>query len=476
MSDKTPPAAAPTKRINTSLSIRGGRLYIDECDASDLAEQFGTPMFVVSADHVLANLNRIQQAFTQRWSCGPVRILCAFKAAPLLALRRLLSEAGSGCDVFGPGELEGAIRGGVQPELISVNGSIKDRAMIRRAIEIGARIVLDSPREAQLCKEEAISLGRRARVMVRVKPFLTDLELNSDFLPSMEIRELTQVIKYGIPTSELLPLADRISQSDNLELIGVHAHMGRHSKFPDVWQAWTYHCVELIAQIETQFPGWAPQIIDLGGGFPSESDRDTDVAVQGYSGASLEEFASVITTTLETALREFGFNPEGITLELEPGRSLHTDTAIHLTTVRNCKMEELHRPRRWAEIDTSEVFLGIGGLNDEPPFDFIIANKADQANEGLRDLVGMTCNAELLFNQVATPPLASGDVVALLNTGAYIEPMAANFNSLPRPGTVLVQGANADWAKRPERVEEVFARDLMPSFIASPKTGAIAND
>ncbi len=462
--------------MSTSLSIRGGRLFIEECDATALAERFGTPLFAVSLNHVRANLQRIKQAFTQRWSFGPVRILCAFKAAPLLALRRILSEEGSGCDVFGPGELEGAIRGGEQPSLISVNGDITAGAIVRRGIERGARIGIDSPREANLCVEEAKALARRARLMVRVKPFLADLALNSDFLPSMEIRELTQVIKYGIPTSELLPMVRQLSQSEDIELIGVHAHMGRHSKYPEVWQAWAHHCVELIDQVRQQFPGWSPQIINLGGGFPSESDRDTDVAVQGYAGATLEKFASVITTTLESTLRKFGFNPEGVTLELEPGRSLHTDTAIHLATVKNCKAEQLHRPRRWAEMDTSEVFLGIGGLNDSPPFDFIIANKADHPSDGERDLVGMTCNAELLFSQVATPNLVPGDVVALLNTGAYIEPMAANFNSLPRPGTVLVQGNDADWAKRPERVEEVFARDTEPYFFANPEKGATCND
>ena len=120
-------------------------------------------------------------------------------------------------------------------------------------------------------------------------------------------------------------------------------------------------------------------------------------------------------------------------------------------------------------MDTSEVFLGVGGLNDTPPFDFMIANKASAPKDDCYDLVGMSCNAELLFQQVATPALEVGDIVALLNTGAYIEPMSANFNSLPRPGTVLVRGTQAGWAKRPETVDEVFARDQLPDFLTESK-------
>jgi len=86
----------------------------------------------------------------------------------------------------------------------------------------------------------------------------------------------------------------------------------------------------------------------------------------------------------------------------------------------------------------------------------------------MSDLVGQTCNAEMLFMQVPTPKLKPGDVIALLNTGAYIEPMAANFNALPRPGTVLVCGDQADMVRRHESVDDVFKRDQIPDrFLAN---------
>jgi diaminopimelate decarboxylase len=455
------------KQISESLSVRDSRLFIEECDVASLAEQFGTPLFVISESHLRSNLRRYKTAFKQHWPEGQVRIMPAIKASPILAVRRVLSDEGCGCDVFGPGELECALRGGVDPSVISVNGSIKDRSIIRRAIEVGARVVLDSPKELELCEEEAARLNKVARVMFRIKPFMSELETKSDFMPDAEIREMTQMIKYGIPTSEVLPMGPRAVELAHVEPIGIHVHMGRHSKKMEVWQSWVHHCVLLTKRLSDSMGGWVPREVDFGGGFPSFPDKDTDVYVQGYEGPSVEEYAKGITESFRNAMREVDMDPTGITLEIEPGRGLHCDTGIHLTTVHNVKEETENRPRKWVELDTSEVFLAVPGFNEEPPFDFIFANKADRATEVVADMVGQTCNAELLFNQVKTPQLEEGDVVALLNTGSYIEPMAANFNALPRPGTVLVCGDQAELVKRHETVDEVFSRDIIPDRLAT---------
>ena len=449
-------------RINGSLTIRGGRLFIEDCDASDLAREFGSPLFVVSESHLRANLRLYKNAFERHWPEGRVRIMPSLKASPLIAIRKVLSDEGCGCDIFGPGELECAVRGDVNPRDISVNGSIKDAEIISRAIDIGARIVLDSPKELELCEVEAAKLNKVARVMFRIKPFMADLETKSDFLPDAEIREMTQLIKYGVPTSEVLPMASRVMELAHVEPIGIHVHMGRHSKKIEVWQSWVRHCILLTKRLSDLMGGWVPEEIDLGGGFPSAPDKDTDVAVRGYDGPTVDQYAAAITDTLRNTMAEVGMNASGILIEVEPGRGLHCDTGIHLTTVRNIKEEKEHRPRKWAEFDTSEVFLGVPGLNEEPPFDIVFANKADAAHEITTDLVGQTCNAELLFNQVDAPVLEEGDVIAPLNTGSYNEPMAANFNALPRPGTVLVCGDQADLIKRAETVDEVFARDSIP--------------
>jgi diaminopimelate decarboxylase len=83
------------------------------------------------------------------------------------------------------------------------------------------------------------------------------------------------------------------------------------------------------------------------------------------------------------------------------------------------------------------------------------------------DVVGRSCGAEMILLGAEVPPLAPGDVIALLDTGAYIDATGANFNAMPRPGTVLVHGSDAEWIKRPETIEQVYARDLVPARLVS---------
>jgi diaminopimelate decarboxylase len=288
-------------------------------------------------------------------------------------------------------------------------------------------------------------------------------------VPQFEIRTMIQLIKYGIPTSDLPEIARKIRASANVDLVGVHVHMGRHSKRLEVWQSWVRNTVSLIKELSIAMNGWTPRIVNLGGGFPSLPDRDTDVAVKGYAGPALKDMLQTIATTLRQALHDHGLDSRGIELAVEPGRGIHSDSGIHLTTVRNVKHEARNIERTWVEVDTSQMFLGIGGANfDETKFDLVVASQATTEPVQSVDVVGLTCNLEVLFHQAEVPLLAIDDVLALLNTGSYIESCARNFNALPRPGTVLVDGAHAELIKRHETVTDVFSRDLVPARLKQP--------
>ena len=453
--------------LRAPLSMRGDRLYIEDCDTVAVAEQFGTPLYVVSESQLRRNVRKWQATFEEYWPAGPVRLYPALKANPVIAIRRVLTEEDTGCDIFGPGELECAIRAGVGGENLSVNGSIKERSLVRKALEHSARIILDSPRELDLCEEEAASLGIKAKVLLRLKPDIGTLDLESDFAPGMQVSYLTQIIKYGIPTKEVLEVAGRISDLAHVEAVGVHVHMGRHSKRPIVWEAWIRACIRLTRQVADEMGGWTPSCVDVGGGFPSALDHDPDVEVIDYETPPLEVFASTVGESLHSALVEHGFDPEGVRLELEPGRGIHADTGIHLSSVRNVKAEDVGMDYRWAEVDTAETFLDGHGFNlERPMYDYFIANRMSAKNAELYDIVGQTCNAEILVHRLPAPALERGDVVAFLNTGAYGEPNAANFNALPRPGMVLVNGDEATLIRRAETVDDVFARDIVPQRLS----------
>ena len=450
-------------RLNPPLSVRNGHLFIEDCDTVSLASQFGTPLFVVSENQLVENYHRYHDAFASRWPEGRIRVMGAIKANPVTAIRRVLTREGCGCDTFGMGELELALRGQVPHENIAVNGSIKSPEIIAKAIDLGIHIILDSPRELDYCEQEAQRLGKKADILLRLKPYLGDLDDPSDFFPSRLIREMTQTVKYGIPTSEMLAVLPQIRASQWVELVGVHTHSGRHSKKDAFWHSLVRNFVLLTKQISDGMGGgWVPKIASVGGGFAAEHDRESRVAVTDYASPSIDHYAEVVTTAFRDTMNECGLSTEGIILEVEPGRALHNETGIHLSRIHVVKHETANIDRKWAETDTSECFLSIGSLNEKCPFDYVIANKADEEPTDQIDLVGITCNYECLAEQASVPALESGDTLAFLNTGSYIEVYTCNFNALPRPGMVLVNGDQAEWVKRPEKLEDVFARDVVP--------------
>ncbi|MBD0400031.1 alanine racemase [Flammeovirga sp. EKP202] len=451
-------------KMNPLLSVKDGNLFIEDINTVEIAKKFGTPLFVVSENILVQNYLAFQNTFQKFYPEGRIRVMAAVKANPTVAVRRVLTKAGCGCDTFGAGELETAIRGGVPYEDIAVNGSIKSDDIIRKAIDLGIHIVLDNKDELGTCQKIAKELGKEAHVMLRIKPYMKDLDEPSDFFPARLIREMTQTVKYGIPTSEVREMLPQFADCPNVKLVGVHTHAGRHSKKPIFWQSLVQSVVDMIKEIHDGVGNnWSPSIVSVGGGFPAEMDKETRVAVTDYDTPHLEDFAKVITETFRTGMKAIGLSSEGVILEIEPGRAMYNESGIHLFKVHNMKHETANgMDYRWAETDTSETFLSVGGLNVVPPFDLVACNKADQKYDIPVDLVGITCNYDCLAEQHKMPQLEKGDTLAFLNTGSYIEPYTCNFNALPRPGMVMVKGDTVEWVKTPETQEEVFSRHVVP--------------
>ncbi|MEW6997741.1 hypothetical protein AADZ86_08555 [Colwelliaceae bacterium BS250] len=450
---------------NPYLSVRDGCLYLEDVNLVDVAQTYGTPLFVVSETYLRKNIQEYKYQFEKYWPEGSVKILPSVKANPNIAIRKVIDSEGAGCDIFGASELECAIRAGVKGADISVNGSIKDRDIINKSISIGATIILDSPKELDMCIRESKALNKKANILLRLKPYLTNLEDNSDFLPYAQIKQLTQTIKYGIPTTEVMTMVGTLNGCKYVNLLGFHIHMGRHSKKLQVWEQLIASYVSLMKELSTKLGGWSPKVVNFGGGFAASLDKETRVAQTDYVTPTVEEYAQLITSAFRENMDKNELPTQGVLIEVEPGRATHNQTGLHLTTVKNIKHETTNIDHKWAEVDTSEVFLGIQGVNPTPPFDFVVASKADKPNAMVCDIVGVTCNAEWLFENISVPSLGEGDVIALLNTGSYIEPMAANFNALPRPGMALISGSQCNMIKRHETIDDVFIRQIIPEYL-----------
>jgi diaminopimelate decarboxylase len=457
-------ARAAESRIDECLSVRGDHLWIEGCDAVELAGRFGTPLYVVSENQLRRNARRILSAFSSRWP-GPVRALPSIKASHVLALRRILTAEGMGCDTFGAPELWAALACGVPAELISVNGTGKSAELMDAAVSAGCRITLDAPRELDLAIAAARKHGRQARIRVRMRPDLSSLEqVASDFsVEGDSIAGVSRRYKAGIPMNELLPLGERALGAEEVDLIGVHAHFARHTRSLDAWAAMMTAYGDAVARLSSAWGGWLPRELDIGGGLPTGRDPTGKailrLAADTGPAPSVDQYAEVITSALSKALAAHGISSAGRTLEIEPGRACYADTGIHLSRVVNVKTETGPAPVRFVELDTTEMFL-IDVHLEHNRWTHIVASQASRPAAMVADLVGMSCGFDTIVPDAALPDVRPGDIVAFLDTGAYQEACAGNFNAMPRPATVLVLEGTATVVRRAETIEDVFRRDL----------------
>ena len=453
------------QRIDDCLWISEGALQIEQYAAEALAKRFGTPLYVISEDQLRRNARRFKHAFETRWP-GDFLLLPSIKANSCLALRRILSAEGTGCDVFGAGELEAALRTGTDPGTISLNGPMKGEALLERAIRCGARITLDSRAELDRTAALAARLGIQATIRLRVRPDLVGFDQPSEMSPEgLSIRDAVQRYKAGIPTEDLLAIEAREIDDPNLDLTGIMLHLGRHSAEPALWSGGVAALAELVERLRERWDGWTPRELDLGGGFPAPRDpfgRRLAMRAEAPARApAVEAYAEAICPPLVAELGELGLAADRIQLEVEPGRALYADAGIHLATVGNVKRQTSPVALTWVETDSSDAYLADVNLEQNRWTCLAVADAAGEPAL-VADVTGRTCALDVIVADAELPDLAVGDVLAFLDTGAYQDASATNFNALPRPGTALVSGESAELIRRHETVDDVFARDLIP--------------
>jgi diaminopimelate decarboxylase len=445
----------PAEPHGGAVRIVNGELWCEDCSTIALAARFGTPLYVMSESQLRANCRRLKAAFARHWPAGEVQLLPSLKANFVIAVRRVLNQEGLGCDVFGSHELGTALRAGVPGERISVNGSAKDTEIVVAAVEAGAYLTLDSERELDCAVAAAERLGKRARVRLRVRPDYERLTQTSDFLPEMTIRDAAQLYKPGIEPQAAVGIGLRAIAHPAIELTGLMTHLGRHSADPRVWADMAKDFGEVVAQLCRAWAPWRPRELDIGGGLPAAADPTSPERVPARD---FDVYAEAIGSNLSAVLAEGGVDPSGIALQIEPGRSLFADAGFHLARVRHIKRQTRPVPRTWVELDTTEVFLP-DLVWERARFRPLFAARADSPPIQTVELVGISCNFDVLAREVPAPRVETGDVVAFLDTGAYQDAGASNFNALGRPGTVLIGGNVARLVKRADTLEDVLARD-----------------
>ncbi len=500
-------------RIDDALSTRDGHLYMEEVDTNDLVQEYGSPIFVVSENQLRRNIRRFQSAFQAGWTDGPTLVMPAAKASWSEAIQTIIASEGCGADVYSAGELAVALKAGFRPEQISVNGVPKSEEHIRHAVRVGARLTIDGVEEFDMIERAAREFGLVAKVRLRLRPAVSGFTRATTFLPyaplSADVAAL--VYKGGLSHDAAVRIGRQVLASEHTELLGFHEHHGRHHASTDWWEAQMVAYAAEIASVCDELGDYQPNELSIGGGFAVPRDpfgaemKYTDpyefLALHGVSRSlarfpaarykviskviekaltftpnqrmapTIEEYAAACTTTLARELRSHGVRTEGLTLQVEPGRSLHGNTSVHLTSVMNVK--RMQRPIMWNQVvcDTTEFWF-TGGRYEHHVHDFVVANRTDAPLITKYDVVGRSCYGDRLIPTVKMPSdMRPGDLLALLDVGAYQEVSMSNFNAMPRPATLLVTGNRVSVIRRAESQEDVFARDVVPTHLSAAHDG-----
>ncbi len=435
-----------------------GHLEIAGCDTVELAQQFGTPLYVMNEDLIREHCREYRQGFDghyPRW-----RVLYASKAFLTTAICRLIEEEGLGLDVVSGGELYTALAAHFPPELIYFHGNNKTPDELEMALRAGVgRFMVDSDYELELLNAIAGRLGRTASVILRVTP---GIEAHThDYVQTGQLDS-----KFGISLAEdqIMVTVRKTLALPHISLRGLHCHIGSQIFELAPYRLAADVMVQLLRRIQDEC-GVSLAELDLGGGVGIQY-TDEDLPLR--RGSFVETVIAAVTDACHR--HEFSL-PE---LLVEPGRSLVGDAGITLYSVGSIK--DVPGIRRYVAVD--------GGMVDNPRpalygarYEAVVANKAGAPRTERVSLAGRCCESgDMLIKDITLPPVQSGDIVAVFATGAYNYSMASNYNRLPRPAVVMVTAGQAHVIVRRESYSDLIANDIIPAHLRRLPEAANSDD
>jgi diaminopimelate decarboxylase len=422
------------------LTISGGHLHIGGHDCVALAEKYGTPLYVTSEDRICELYRNYQAALSRRY--GKVKVLYAAKANGNLAVLRALAQLGAGADIFSSGELHLALAAGIRAENLLFNGSSKTPDDLRLAVEKGVRVSVDSLDELHQLDAAAKAAGKVAEISFRVNPAL-------EVPTHPKIATGLATSKFGIPHTEIPAAYREALACPHVRPVGLHCHIG--SQILDIEPF--ARAAEVMVRIAKELTGMGVKLefIDLGGGLGIPYHHNTDPS------PTPEEYAAKVVPVFKAGVEACGITPE---LWIEPGRSLVADSTVLLTRVNSTKSAH----KRFANVDAGFNLL-IRPVMYDAYHEVIVANKAGLAPETEYTVTGPICETgDILAADRKLPLLSAGDIIAVLDTGAYGFAMSSQYNSRPRCAEVLIRGTQASLMRREETVSDITTAMQRPPW------------
>ena len=424
-----PIAASPVYPAGSRVNEHG-RLEIAGCDVVELAREFGTPAYVYAEDDIRARAAAYMRAFDQRTS--DFEVIYASKALPATAAYRLLRDEGLSVDVASGGELHMALAAGFDPARIHLHGNNKTERELRYAVQAGVgHVVLDSFDEIELAER---LLDGPQRALIRITP-----GIKASTHSYIQTGQEDSKFGFGLADGLAERAVARVRESQHLELVGLHAHIG--SQIFDL-EAYV-KAIEALADF-TRSLDFQPEVLNVGGGLGI-------AYLDGDEPPSIEDYVDVKVRGVE---RVFDPVPR---IAIEPGRSLVGNAGVTAYTVGTVKA--IPGVRTYVSVD--------GGMSDnmrpmlyDARYEAVIADRAGETPDTEATIAGMHCESgDVLIRDAVIAAPQVGDVLVTPATGAYGHAMANNYNGVPRPPVLFCRGGEARVVVRRETWDDLLARD-----------------
>jgi len=418
---------------------RGDQLFCEDISIKELTKDVGTPFYLYTYTSLVEHLQEFERVF----SAFPHLICFAVKANGNLAILRALAVHGAGAEVVSEGELQRALNAGIPAEKIVFSGVGKRADEIAAALDAGIlMLVVESLPELELVNKIAGKLGKKARVAFRIN-------LGIDPHTHRYIATGLEETKFGLGIEEALEAYSKAARMKNIQILGVHTHLGSQITHLDPFVAAVKKLKTVLQELAHK--GIHPRYLDLGGGL-GITYKPTEKA------PTTAEFAEVLLPLLSEIHEKMG-----IEVILEPGRALVGKAGALITQVLYIKTRE----------STKKTFVIVdAGMNDliRPSlygaYHEILPVQKTGENEAVVDVVGPVCETADYFAQDrALPPLHPGDLLAIMDVGAYGFTMASNYNSRLRPAEVMVRGSEWYIIRSREDWTDLVRREMIPPFL-----------
>jgi len=401
------------KAENNTLNIAGVSVQV-------LAKEYGTPLYVMDEQFIRDNCKRFRKAFKDEQDIN--KVAYAGKAFLTIAMCEIIKSEGLYLDVVSGGELYTAYKADFPLKKVYFHGNNKTIDEIEMAIELCVgTFVVDNLHEMEIINEKAKEKGNMQRVLLRVTP---GIEAHThDYIKTGQIDS-----KFGFTTlnNELEGVIKTALSLSNIKLAGLHCHIGSQIFELEPYRDAVGIMMNLIKNIKEKF-SYDIEELDLGGGFGVYYNK-------GDEPKEIEEFCRVIIEEAKVKCREYGINAP--TLVIEPGRSIVANAGITLYTVGAIK--DIPEVKKYVAVD--------GGMTDNirpalynAEYQCVLANRINEACTEVVTIAGKCCESgDILLNDVELPKVNSGDLMAILSTGAYGYSMSSNYNKIPKAPVVLV--------------------------------------